>query len=109
MLCAGSNDRHEQQSCLTVRVTVKLRPDEHDELFHHVCRIGSTMSAFLRKSAVSAIKKERPVAFDPNLSSDITSARLEIATEMLRPHDPRRNGNFASACPVPRWSAVLKR
>jgi hypothetical protein len=41
---------------LTVRVTVKLRPDEYDELFHHVCRIGSTMSAFLRESAVRAIK-----------------------------------------------------
>jgi hypothetical protein len=49
---------------LTVRVTVKLRPDENDELFHHVCRIGSTMSAFLRESAVKAIKEERPVALD---------------------------------------------
>jgi hypothetical protein len=28
-------------------------------LFHHVCRIGSTMSAFLRESAVRAIKEER--------------------------------------------------
>jgi hypothetical protein len=58
---------------LTVRVTVKLRPDEYDELFHHVCRIGSTMSAFLRESAVRAIKEERPVAFDRTLSSDVAT------------------------------------
>jgi hypothetical protein len=59
---------------LTVRVTVKLRPDEYDELFHHVCRIGSTMSAFLRESAVRAIKEERPVALDRTLSSEIATA-----------------------------------
>jgi hypothetical protein len=46
---------------LTVRITVKLRPDEYDELFRHVCRIGSTMSAFLRESAARAIKEKRPV------------------------------------------------
>ena len=42
---------------LTVRITVKLRPDEYDELFRHVRRIGSTMSAFLRESAATAIKR----------------------------------------------------
>jgi hypothetical protein len=46
---------------LTVRVTVKLRPDEYDELFRHVRRIGSTMSAFLRESAAKSIKEGRPV------------------------------------------------
>jgi hypothetical protein len=46
---------------LTVRITVKLRPDEYDELFRHVCRIGTTMSAFLRESAARAIKEERPL------------------------------------------------
>jgi hypothetical protein len=46
---------------LTVRITVKLRPDEYDELFRHVCRIGTTMSAFLRESAARAIKEDRPV------------------------------------------------
>jgi hypothetical protein len=46
---------------LTVRVTVKLRPDEYDELFRHVRRIGSTMSAFLRESAAKAIKEGLPV------------------------------------------------
>jgi hypothetical protein len=58
---------------LTVRVTVKLRPDEYDELFHHVCRIGSTMSAFLRESAVRAIKEERPVSLDRTLPSEIAT------------------------------------
>ena len=48
---------------LTVRVIVKLRPDEYDELFRHVRRIGSTMSAFLRESAATAIKEGQPVAF----------------------------------------------
>ena len=42
---------------LTVRITVKLRPDEYDKLFRHVLRIGSTMSAFLRESAATAIKR----------------------------------------------------
>jgi hypothetical protein len=46
---------------LTVRITVKLRPDEDDALFRHVCRIGTTMSAFLRESAARAIKEDRPV------------------------------------------------
>jgi hypothetical protein len=49
---------------LTVRITVKLRPDEYDELFRHVCRIGTTMSAFLRESAARAIKEERPIELD---------------------------------------------
>jgi hypothetical protein len=56
---------------LTVRITVKLRPDEYDELFRHVCRIGSTMSAFLRESAVKAIREERPVMLDRALSPEI--------------------------------------
>jgi hypothetical protein len=56
---------------LTVRVTVKVRPDEYDELFRHVCRIGSTMSAFLRESALRAIKEERPVALDRAPSAEI--------------------------------------
>jgi hypothetical protein len=55
---------------LTVRITVKLRPDEYDELFRHVCRIGSTMSAFLRESAARAIKDER-LAPDKTLSPEI--------------------------------------
>jgi hypothetical protein len=59
---------------LTVRIIVKLRPDEYDELFRHVRRIGTTMSAFLRESAARAIKEERPVALDRDLSPEIPIA-----------------------------------
>jgi hypothetical protein len=55
---------------LTVRITVKLRPDEYDELFRHVSRMGSTMSAFLRESAARAIKEERCV-LNRSLSPEI--------------------------------------
>jgi hypothetical protein len=59
---------------LTVRIIVRLRPDEYDELFRHVHRIGTTMSAFLRESAARAIKEERPVALDGALSPEIPIA-----------------------------------
>jgi hypothetical protein len=42
---------------LTVRVIVKLRPDEYGELFRHVRRIGSTMSG---ESAAKRIEEGRP-------------------------------------------------
>ena len=48
----------EGKSACTVRVTVKLRPEEYDELFRHVREIGSTMSAFFRESAARAMKEE---------------------------------------------------
>jgi len=48
------------KSACTVRITVKLRPDEYDELFRHVSEIGSTMSAFFRESAARAMKQEYP-------------------------------------------------
>ena len=60
------------KSACTVRVTVKLRPEEYDELFRHVCEIGSTMSAFFRQSAARAMKEEHP---DTTLSPP--NARLE--------------------------------
>ena len=50
------------KSACTVRVTVKLRPEEYDELFRHVCEIGSTMSAFFRQSAARAMKEGHPDA-----------------------------------------------
>jgi hypothetical protein len=49
----------------TVRVIVKLRPDQYDELIRHVHEIGSTMSAFFRDSAAKAMKEnhlDRPTA-----------------------------------------------
>jgi hypothetical protein len=50
----------EAKSSCTVRVTVKLRPSEYDELFRHVRETGSTMSAFFRESAVKAMKEVHP-------------------------------------------------
>jgi hypothetical protein len=38
-----------------VRVIVKLRPEQYDELFRHVREVGSTMSAFCRESAMNAM------------------------------------------------------
>jgi hypothetical protein len=49
----------------TVRVIVKLRPDQYDELIRHVREIGSTMRAFFRDSAAKAMKEnhlDRPTA-----------------------------------------------
>ena len=45
----------ERKSACTVRVTVKLRPSEYDELSRHVREIGSTMSAFFRESVAKAM------------------------------------------------------
>jgi hypothetical protein len=41
-----------------VRVTVKLAPDQYDELFRHVRATGSTMSAFFRECAVKTMKEQ---------------------------------------------------
>jgi hypothetical protein len=40
-----------------VRITVKLRPDEHDELFRHVRRIGSTMSEFYERAQQGSLRR----------------------------------------------------
>jgi hypothetical protein len=40
-----------------VRIVVKLRPDQYDQLVRHVREIGSTMSAFLRESAARVMKE----------------------------------------------------
>jgi hypothetical protein len=52
-------DRDDKSACI-VRITVRLRPAEYDELFRHVCEIGSTMSAFFRESAGRAMKEGHP-------------------------------------------------
>jgi hypothetical protein len=41
----------------TVRVIVKLRPDQYDELIRHFREVGSTISAFFRDSAARAMKE----------------------------------------------------
>jgi hypothetical protein len=43
-----------------VRIVVKLRPDQYDQLVRHVREIGSTMSAFLRDSAARVMKERLP-------------------------------------------------
>jgi hypothetical protein len=43
-----------------VRVIVNLRLDQYNELFRHVCEIGSTMSGFCRESAMKAMTDEKP-------------------------------------------------
>jgi hypothetical protein len=55
----------ENNSGCTVRVIIKLRHDQYDELIRHVREIGSTMSAFFRDSAARAMKEnhlDRPTA-----------------------------------------------
>jgi hypothetical protein len=49
----------EAKSTCAVRVTVKLRPSEYDEISAHVREIGSTMSAFFRESALKATREGR--------------------------------------------------
>jgi len=44
-----------------VRIIVKLRPEQYDDLFRHVREVGSTMSAFCRESALKAMRQEQPV------------------------------------------------
>jgi hypothetical protein len=55
---------------LIVRITVKVRPDEYDELFRPVCRIGTT----IYESAARAIKEERPIPLHRALSPEIPTA-----------------------------------
>jgi hypothetical protein len=54
----------------TVRIIVKLKPEQYDELMRHVREIGSTMSAFFRESAVKAMKNDH---------SDGTAAAVRIS------------------------------
>jgi hypothetical protein len=41
----------------TVRIVVKLRPDQYDQLVRHVGEIGSTLTAFLHESAARVMKQ----------------------------------------------------
>src|SRR6516225_7771954 len=43
----------------TIRITVKLRPDEYHQFFCHVRRIGFSLSAFFRESAAKAMRSDR--------------------------------------------------
>jgi hypothetical protein len=80
-------------SC-TVRVIVKMTPDQYDELIRHVREIGSTMSAFFRDSAARAMKENwRIISTGPRLlegfiATDITSGSV--------PQCPLRNSSTHS-------------
>ena len=52
--------KEEDKAVGMVRVTVKLRPDQYDELFQYVREVGSTMSAFFRESAMTAMREAHP-------------------------------------------------
>jgi hypothetical protein len=45
-----------EKSGRTVRITVKVRPDEYDKFISHVRDIDSNLSAFFRESAAKAMK-----------------------------------------------------
>jgi hypothetical protein len=52
-----------------LRVVVKVRPEQYDELFRYVREIGLTMSAFMRESAVKAMMeaaRPRPPGEEPH-------------------------------------------
>ena len=51
-----------EKSGRTIRITVKLRPDEYHEFFCHVRRIGSNLSAFFRESAAKATRSDTSCA-----------------------------------------------
>jgi hypothetical protein len=42
-----------------VRVIVRLRPEQYDELFRHLHLVGLSLSEFLRKSVVDAFDRYR--------------------------------------------------
>jgi hypothetical protein len=46
-------------SARMVRVIVKLRPEQYDELFRYVRLVGSTLSEFLRESGMNAMDRSR--------------------------------------------------
>jgi hypothetical protein len=46
----------------TIRITVKVRPDEYDKFCRHVRDLGSTLSAFFRESAEKAMREQDKVS-----------------------------------------------
>jgi hypothetical protein len=52
-----------KRSGRTIRITVKVRPDEYDKFSCHVRDIGSNLSAFFRESAEKAMNEEDRTGF----------------------------------------------
>ena len=51
----------------TIRITVKVHPDEYDKFLSHVRDIGSNLSAFFRKSAEKAMKEDDRTGLAPHM------------------------------------------
>jgi hypothetical protein len=84
----------------TVRITVKLRPDEYDAFCCHVRHIGSNMSAFFRESAEKAMQEQdwASIAVGPSIQHDrgahvdaVNSATLAPEPAERITHPWRRN------------------
>jgi hypothetical protein len=78
----------------TVRITVKVRPDEYDKLCRHVRHLGSNLSAFFRESADKAMR-EKDGASLAALSSIHHDAGVatEAAREARREYRNRSKGS----------------
>jgi hypothetical protein len=62
----------QDKSAGMVRITVKLRPDQYDEVFRHVREIGSTISAFCRECMAKAMReKHRDCGEQPERQTDV--------------------------------------
>ena len=51
----------------TIRISVKVRPDEYDKFFSHVRDIGSNLSTFFRESAEKAMEEEGRTGLAPHM------------------------------------------
>jgi hypothetical protein len=78
----------------TVRITVKVRPDEYDKFCRHVRHLGSNMSAFFRESADKAMRDQDRASLAP-LSSIRHDAGVatEAAPEGRREYRNRPKGS----------------
>jgi hypothetical protein len=64
----------------TVRITVKVRPDEYDKFSRHVRHLGSNMSAFFRESAEKAMQEQ----IGAGLAALSSIRNVGVATEAAR-------------------------
>jgi len=69
-----------------VRVIVKLRPEQYDELFHYVRLVGSTLSEFLRESGMNAM--------DPGREAK-SSAQVPAETKTVSTRDQEQSWRSA--------------
>jgi hypothetical protein len=72
-----------ERSGRTIRITVKVRPDEYEKFLCHVRQIGSNFSAFFRESAAKAMKEEdrAGLATDPSIDTKQTPMSMQCGNE----------------------------